>query len=71
MERITECGIRQFIVDKILKGCSKKGWIGLRNLKTYLRSISPHDCDNGPIKSFLDQRDYFFIIFDFISFLFY
>ena len=45
MERISECGIRQYIVDKILKGCAKKGWIGLRSLKAYLRSISPHDCD--------------------------
>ena len=59
MERITECGIRQFIVDKILKGCSKKGWIGLRNLKTYLRSISPHDCDiidKNSFKFYLDQQ---------------
>ena len=59
MEKISDCGIRQFIVDKILKGCSKKGWIGLRSLKTYLRSISPHDCDiidKNSFKHYLDQQ---------------
>ena len=59
MERISDCGIRQYIVDKILKGCAKKGWIGLRSLKTYLRSISPHDCDiidKNSFKYFLDQQ---------------
>ena len=59
MDRISECGIRQFIVNKILKGCAKKGWIGLRNLKTYLRSISPHDCDiidKNSFKYHLDQQ---------------
>ena len=59
LDKISDCGIRQFIVDKILKGCAKKGWIGLRNLKTYLRSISPHDCDiidKNQFKHYLDQQ---------------
>ena len=59
LDKISDCGIRQFIVDKILKGCAKKGWIGLRNLKTYLRSISPHDCDiidKNSFKYYLDQQ---------------
>ena len=59
MERLNECGIRQYIVDKILKGCGKKGWIGLRNLKAYLRSISPHDCDiidKNSFKFYLDKQ---------------
>ena len=59
MERISECGIRQYIVDKILKGCAKKGWIGLRSLKAYLRSISPHDCDiidKNSFKFYLDKQ---------------
>lgn len=43
--KIGEAGIRQVIVDKILKGCAKKGWIGLRALKCYLRNLSPHKCD--------------------------
>ena len=59
MERLNECGIRQYIVDKILKGCGKKGWIGLRSLKAYLRSISPHDCDiidKNSFKFYLDKQ---------------
>ena len=44
-EEIGIGGIRVLIVEKIINGCKKKGWIGLRNLKCYLRSISPHDCD--------------------------
>ena len=59
MERLNECGIRQYIVDKILKGCCKKGWIGLRSLKAYLRSISPHDCDiidKNSFKYYLDKQ---------------
>lgn len=59
MERLSECGIRQYIIDKILKGCAKKGWIGLRSLKKYLRSISPHDCDiidKNSFKYYLDQQ---------------
>ena len=59
VDRISECGIRQFIVDKILKGCARRGWIGLRSLKTYLRSISPHDCDiidKNSFKYYLDQQ---------------
>ena len=54
-----ESGIRQIIVDKILKGCAKKGWIGLRSLKCYLRSISPHQCDiidKNSFKYYLDQQ---------------
>ena len=59
MERLNECGIRQYIVDKILKGCGKKGWIGLRSLKAYLRSISPHDCniiDKNSFKYYLEKQ---------------
>jgi hypothetical protein len=59
MERLNECGIRQYIIDKILKGCGKKGWIGLRSLKAYLRSISPHDCDiidKNSFKFYLDKQ---------------
>ena len=59
MERLNVCGIRQYIVDKILKGCGKKGWIGLRSLKAYLRSISPHDCDiidKNSFKFYLDKQ---------------
>jgi Ca2+-binding EF-hand superfamily protein len=29
-------------IDKILKGCSIRGWIGLRSLKCYLRNLSAH-----------------------------
>ena len=59
LDKISDCGIRQYIVDKILKGCAKKGWIGLRSLKTYLRSISPHDCDiidKNSFKYYLDKQ---------------
>ena len=59
MERISDCGVRQYIIDKILKGCAKKGWIGLRSLKAYLRSISPHDCDiidKNSFKHYLDNQ---------------
>jgi len=59
-EKNIESGIRQFIVDKILKGCAKKGWIGLRALKCYLRSISPHRCDiidKNSFKYYLDKMD--------------
>ena len=58
-EKKNESGIRQFIVDKILNGCSKKGWIGLRKLKCYLRSISPHRCDiidKNALKFYLDKQ---------------
>lgn len=59
-EKNLESGIRQFIVDKILKGCAKKGWIGLRALKCYLRGISPHRCDiidKNSFKYYLDKMD--------------
>ena len=59
MEKISDCGVRQYIIDKILKGCAKKGWIGLRSLKAYLRSISPHDCDiidKNSFKHYLDNQ---------------
>jgi hypothetical protein len=59
MNAKNESGIRQFIVDKILKGCAKKGWIGLRSLKCYLRSISPHKCDiidKNSFKYYLDKQ---------------
>ncbi len=59
MNAKNESGIRQFIVDKILKGCAKKGWIGLRFLKCYLRSISPHKCDiidKNSFKYYLDKQ---------------
>ena len=58
-ERKNETGIRQCIVNKILNGCSKKGWIGLRKLKCYLRSISPHRCDiidKNAFKYYLDNQ---------------
>ena len=58
-ERIGNSGIRQYIIDKILKGCAKKGWIGLRSLKCYLRSISPHRCDiidKNAFKYYLDKQ---------------
>ena len=29
-------------INKILKGCSIRGWIGLRSLKCYLRNLSAH-----------------------------
>ena len=29
-------------INKILKGCALKGWVGLRELKCYLRNISAH-----------------------------
>ena len=44
-EQVGIGGIRIAIVEKIIHGCKKKGWIGLRNLKCYLQSISPHGCD--------------------------
>ena len=59
MDEISPSGIRQYIVDKILKGCAKKGWIGLRSLKTFLRRISPHDCDvidKNMFKYYLDKQ---------------
>ena len=58
-EKIGSSGIRQYIIDKILKGCARKGWIGLRNLKCYLRDISPHRCDiidKNAFKLYLDKR---------------
>ena len=58
-EKIGSSGIRQYIIDKILKGCARKGWIGLRNLKCYLRDISPHRCDiidKNAFKLHLDKR---------------
>ena len=59
MDKISQSGIRQYLVDKILKGCAKKGWIGLRALKCYLRRISPHDCDvidKNMFKYYLDKQ---------------
>ena len=59
MDKISSSGIRQYLVDKILKGCAKKGWIGLRSLKTFLRNISPHDCDvidKNMFKYYLDKQ---------------
>jgi len=58
-EKMSGAGIRQYIVDKILKGCARKGWIGLRALKNYLRSISPHKCDiidKNSFKIHLDKQ---------------
>ena len=58
-EKIGSSGVRQFIEDKILKGCARKGWIGLRKLKLYLRSISPHRCDiidKNAFKLYLDKQ---------------
>ena len=57
--KIGSSGIRQYIIDKILKGCAKKGWIGLRRLKCYLREISPHRCDiidKNAFKLHLDKQ---------------
>ena len=57
--KIGASGVRQFIEDKILKGCARKGWIGLRKLKLYLRSISPHRCDiidKNAFKLYLDKQ---------------
>ncbi len=59
MDKISQSGIRQYLVDKIMKGCAKKGWIGLRALKCYLRRISPHDCDvidKNMFKYYLDKQ---------------
>ena len=58
-ERMGGIGIRQIIIDKILKGCAKKGWIGLRSLKCFLRSVSPHQCDiidKNSFKYYLDKQ---------------
>ena len=58
-EKMGGAGIRQYIIDKILKGCAKKGWIGLRSLKCYLRSVSPHQCDiidKNSFKYYLDKQ---------------
>ena len=59
LTKIGPSGIRQYIVDKIIKGCARKGWIGLRKLKCYLRSISPHRCDiidKNAFKLYLDKQ---------------
>ena len=32
-------------INKILKGCAIKGWVGLRELKCYLRNLSGHRSD--------------------------
>ena len=32
-------------IKKIFKGCALRGWIGLRELKCYLRNLSGHKCD--------------------------
>lgn len=76
-ENKNEMGVRQIIIDKILKGCARKGWIGLRKLKCYLRDISPHRCDiidKNAFKYYLDNQgirldndevDEIFEIFDF------
>lgn len=34
--------VTQETISKILKGCSTRGWIGLRALKCYLRNLSAH-----------------------------
>ncbi len=57
-EEVGNSGVRKYIEEKILKSCAKKGWIGLRKLKCYLRSMLPHMCDvidKNAFKTFLDN----------------
>ena len=37
--------IKEETINKILKGCTIRGWIGLRALKCYLRNLSGHKSD--------------------------
>ena len=39
------CTISNEIIAKIIKGCSIRGWVGLRQLKCYLRNLSAHKSD--------------------------
>lgn len=39
-------------INKILKGCSTRGWIGLRALKCYLRNLSAHKSEK------IDKNDF-------------
>jgi Ca2+-binding EF-hand superfamily protein len=46
-------------VNKIFKGCAIRGWIGLRELKCYLRNISGHKSDiinKNDFKYFLAKK---------------
>ena len=46
-------------IDKILRGCALKGWVGLRQLKCYLRNISAHKSDimnKNDFKYFMAQQ---------------
>ena len=41
----TPTEISKETIDKIFKGCAIRGWIGLRQLKVYLRNLSAHKSD--------------------------
>ena len=46
-------------IDKILRGCALRGWVGLRQLKCYLRNISAHKSDimnKNDFKYFMAQQ---------------
>lgn len=57
-------GIRENISKKILDGCKKKGWIGLRGLKNFLEEVTQHKCDIMDKNSFKYHLARYGIILD-------
>ena len=55
-EKEVKTSVSEETIKKIFKGCSLRGWIGLRELKCYLRNLSGHRSD------FINKNDfkYFF-----------
>ena len=44
-EKEKPCVVPNETIAKIIKGCSIRGWVGLRQLKCYLRNLSAHKSD--------------------------
>ena len=44
-EKEKPCIVSDETIQKIFKGCAIRGWVGLRQLKCYLRNISAHKSD--------------------------
>jgi len=58
-EKEKPCSVSNETIEKIFKGCAIRGWVGLRQLKCYLRNISAHKSDimnKNDFKYFLAQQ---------------
>ena len=61
----------EVIKNKIIEGCKKRGWVGLRMLKIYLRRISSNksDCIDRTILNFIYLEIFDFYKADSINFI--